>query len=62
MILFGTGLAWLGSIVYRDERERDDQWDEEVKRQQRVKDLYPDQPSYEERMGTHYGNKDDDNG
>ena len=32
-------------------------WAEEQNRKQRVKDLYPEHPSYEERMGVQYGPK-----
>ena len=64
MILLGMGIAWLLLALHRKAQEVDDQWDEEEKRQQRVKDLYPDQPSYEERMDVRYGRteEDDDNG
>lgn len=63
MVSFGIFIAWLLFVTRKADRERDAQWDEEEKRQ-KVKNLYPDQPSYEERMGVHYGHKDNngDNG
>lgn len=63
VVSLGLLIAWVLFLLSKSEQERDDLWDEEEKRQQRVKDLYPDQPSYEERMGVRYGQKDDnDNG
>jgi hypothetical protein len=51
---------WVHYTLWRDAKKRDAEWDEEEKRQQRVKNLYPDQPSYEERMGVQYGSKQDE--
>ena len=56
----GLLVAWFLSALHRVARDRDDQWNEEEKRQQRVKDLYPDQPSYEERMDVRYRHTDED--
>lgn len=52
--------AWIHFILWKDAKKRDAEWDEEEKRQQRVKDLYPDPPSYEERMGVQYGSEQDE--
>jgi hypothetical protein len=52
--------GWLHFLLWQDAKNRAAAWDEEEKRQQRVKDLYPKTPSYEERMGVQYGSEQDE--
>ena len=52
--------GWLHFILWKDAKKRDAAWGEEEKRQQRVKNLYPEQLSYEERMGVQYGPEQDE--
>ena len=52
--------GWIHFLLWKESKVRDSEWDEEEKRQQRVKDLYPDPPSYEERMGVQYGPDQDE--
>jgi hypothetical protein len=51
---------WVHYSLWKDSKKRGAEWDEEEKRQQRVKDLYPEPPSYEERMGVQYGPDEDE--
>ena len=52
--------VWVHVSLWWDAKKRDALWDEEEKRRQKVKDLYPDSPSYEERTGVQYGSKQDE--
>jgi hypothetical protein len=61
MTSLGMLVAWLLFSLRKASRERDEQWDAEEKRRKTVIDLYPTEPSYEERMGVRYGPKDNDN-
>lgn len=56
VLVFG----WIHFILRKHAKKSASEWNEEEKRQQRVKDLYPEQPSYEERMGVKYGPKQDE--
>lgn len=53
VLVFG----WIHFLLWRDAKKNAIDWDEEEKRQHRVKDLYPEPQSYEERMGVRYGPK-----
>lgn len=57
-------VAFLSAVCFGINRSERDQWDEQEKkeseRQARVKALYPEPPSYEERMGVSYGRDDDE--
>jgi hypothetical protein len=52
--------GWIHFQLWKGAKESASEWDEEEKRQQRVKDLYPEPPSYEERMGVQYGPEQDE--
>ena len=58
--IFFLVFGWVHFLLWRHAKERDAEWDEETKRQQMVKDLYPEPCSYEERMGVRYGPKQDE--
>ena len=51
---------WIHFSLWRDAKKNAAAWDEEQERLQRVKDLSPEQPSYEERMGVSYGHDQDE--
>lgn len=60
LAVVGISFGLLLIILKRDQMRTDRYWDEEAERQQRVKDLYPEPPSYEERMGVQYGPDQDE--
>ena len=49
-----------GAIIRAESDEREREAREEEERRARVKALYPDPPSYEERMGVRYGQKEEE--
>ena len=58
--IIASSFVYVHVYLWRDAKKRAATWNEEEKRQQRVKDLYPASPSYEERMGVQYGSKQDE--
>jgi len=58
--VFVLVFGWIHFILWKDAKKSESEWNEEEKRQQRVKDLYPEPPSYEERMGVKYGHEQDE--
>jgi hypothetical protein len=56
-IIVGLGIVYVWCALYKESRKMQAEWDEEVKRRKKVKDLYSAPPSYEERMGVSYGPK-----
>lgn len=52
--------VWVHFSLWRDAKKNAAEWDAEQERLQRVKDLSPEPPSYEERMGVQYGPKRDE--
>lgn len=53
--IFILVFGWIYFILWKDAKKSESEWNVEEKRQQRVKDLYPEPPSYEERMEVRYG-------